>query len=84
MKKSYVYYALFSHADDGITVEYPDLPGCISCGFSNEEAIQMAQEALKLYLDGMKEEQIPIPRSPSEIKNTSINQKIIPIEVEID
>lgn len=38
MKKDrYIYPALFDYDDDGITVTFPDLPGCITCGNTDEE-----------------------------------------------
>ncbi|MDQ0192060.1 type II toxin-antitoxin system HicB family antitoxin [Paenibacillus wynnii] len=46
-------------AEDGITVTFPDLPGCITCGYSLDEAKQMAKEALMLYLEDMIEDTIP-------------------------
>ncbi|MEK4043345.1 type II toxin-antitoxin system HicB family antitoxin [Paenibacillus sp. FSL H8-0048] len=67
--KTYKYYAKFGYAEDGITVTFPDLPGCITCGYSTEEAIQMAKEALALYLEDMIEEDIP--------KSTNINTDLM-------
>lgn len=58
-RKSYEYYAKFEYAVDGITVTFPDLPGCITCGYHTEEAIEMAEEALVLYLEDIPEENIP-------------------------
>ncbi len=37
-KKYYVYPAIFNYADDGISVKFPDLPGCLTFGYSDEEA----------------------------------------------
>lgn len=48
-----IYPAVFHSEDDGnISVEFPDLPGCVTCGTSLEEAFKMAKEALALWLDG--------------------------------
>lgn len=69
MQREYEYKAIFDFADDGISVSFPDLPGCISCGYSKEEAIQMAKEALILYIEDMTEEPIPKP--------TQINSSIL-------
>lgn len=69
MQREYEYKAIFDFADDGISVSFPDLPGCISCGSSIEEAIQMAKEALILYIEDMTEEPIPKP--------TQINSSIL-------
>lgn len=82
-RKAFKFYAVFSYDNDGISIHFPDLSGCLSCGFSTEEAICMAKEALELYLDGMKEEDIPMPQEPEKIEIRDSNQKIIPIEVSI-
>ena len=49
----YVYPALFHlNEDDGsYTITYPDFPGCISEGKSLENALYMAQDALKQWLE---------------------------------
>ncbi|WP_458123674.1 type II toxin-antitoxin system HicB family antitoxin [Paenibacillus sp. Z3-2] len=59
MIRTYQYYAVFNLAEDGINVTFPDLPGCITCGDSVEEALFMAKEALELFLDGEPVEDIP-------------------------
>lgn len=57
MKKRYAYVALLSYADDGISIEFPDLPGCLPCAQTTEEAIDNAKEALGLHLWGMEQDQ---------------------------
>ena len=47
-KDRYAYPAIFHYATDGISVEFPDLPGCITCGATTDEAMNMAKEALEL------------------------------------
>jgi predicted RNase H-like HicB family nuclease len=51
------------HADKknhyGVTV--PDLPGCFSAGNSVEEALDSAQEAIDLHLDGLTEDGVDLP-----------------------
>lgn len=39
------YPAVFIEHEDGYTVEFPDLPGCITQGDSLEEAFEMAEDA---------------------------------------
>lgn len=50
---TFVYPALFHlNEDDGsYTITYPDLPGCISEGKSLENALYMAQDALRQWLE---------------------------------
>ena len=61
MQETYIYPAIFTYADDGISVEFPDLPGCLTCGDTVEEAFRMAQEALEGYLSILEEDGDPIP-----------------------
>ena len=50
---TYVYPAVFhpNEYDGSYTITYPDLPGCISEGKSLENALYMAQDALKQWLE---------------------------------
>nr|WP_223156833.1 type II toxin-antitoxin system HicB family antitoxin [Thermosediminibacter oceani] len=62
MKKDvYVYPAIFTYAEDGISIEFPDLPGCLPCAKTTEEAIKNAKEAMALHLWGMEKDGDPIP-----------------------
>lgn len=80
--RKYKFYAVFDYAEDGISISFPDLPGCISCGYSIEEAIQMAKEALQLYLEDMSEKDIPQPSNKDFIESDiKPNQEIYCIEV---
>jgi predicted RNase H-like HicB family nuclease len=47
-------------------VDFPDFPGCITVGRTLEEARRMANEALAFHVDGMREDDEPIP-SPSSM-----------------
>lgn len=83
MKKDrYIYPAVFHYAEDGISIEFPDLPGCLSCGYTTEEALSMAKEALELHLYGMEKDGDPIPE-PSELTDIELqsNERIVLIEV---
>ena len=82
MKNEYVYPAIFSYDEDGISIEFPDIPGCLPCADTTEEAIKNAKEALGLHLYGMEEENEPIPE-PTDIKEIKIenNTAIVLIDV---
>ena len=45
----------------------PDLPGCVAVGETQQEALELIQEAIEFHLEGLKEEgrQIPAPHSSS-------------------
>jgi len=82
MKNEYVYPAIFSFDDDGISIEFPDIAGCLPCADTTEEAIKNAKEALALHLYGMEEDNESIPE-PSDIKNiiAEENSAIVLIDV---
>ena len=48
-------------ADSDYGVSFPDLPGCITAGATLDEARAMAEEALKIHLEGMVEDGDPVP-----------------------
>jgi len=70
LPKSYTYPAIFYYDDNGIAIEFPDLPGALSCAQSTEEAQRNATECLALHLYGMERdnEEIPIPTDIRNIK----------------
>lgn len=39
----------------------PALPGCISVGKTEEEAIRNITEAIELHVEGLKEDGLPVP-----------------------
>ncbi|MHB1682527.1 MAG: type II toxin-antitoxin system HicB family antitoxin [Bacilli bacterium] len=78
----YVYPALFHFAEDGISIEFPDLPGCFTCGRDQEQALHMAREAMALHLYGMEQDGDPIPEPTSVFQIArQPNQTVVLIEV---
>jgi predicted RNase H-like HicB family nuclease len=66
----YLYPAFFRRlTSGGYSVDFPDLPGCISAGDTLDEALSMAREALSLHLFGMLEdgETLPVASDPSSV-----------------
>jgi len=47
--------------EGGYTVIVPSLPGCITYGETPEEAIEMAKEAIELYIESLKAHGEEIP-----------------------
>ncbi len=68
----YIYPAIFERDEDGYSITFPDLPGCITCGDSLEDAYLMARDALELHLYGMEEDNDDIP-SPSKPERITVN-----------
>ena len=73
MKKN-VYPAVFEPEEGGYNVSFPDLPGCLTCGDNLEDALFMAEDALRGYLEWLEEDEEPLPL-PSNPKNITPSDK---------
>jgi predicted RNase H-like HicB family nuclease len=56
---------IHKEADSDFGVSFPDLPGCITAGATLDEARELATEALALHLEGLAEDNEPIPEPSS-------------------
>ena len=81
MKDTYIFPAILSYGDDGISVEFPDLPGCLPCADTTEEAVANARDAMGLHLWGMEMDNEPIP-APTPVMDLKIQANAIPLMVE--
>jgi predicted RNase H-like HicB family nuclease len=53
---------LYPEPDEGgYSVTVPTLPGCVTQGETAEEAIAMAKDAIRLYVETLQAEGKPIP-----------------------
>ena len=82
MKDRYSFIAIFNMADDGISIEFPDLPGCLPCADTLDEAVKNAREALGLHLWGMEQDNEPIPEA-TPITKISLKKNQIPVLVDV-
>ena len=84
MKNEYSFIAVFEYNSDGISISFPDFPGCFSCADVNdtEAALKNAREALGLHLFGMEQDGETIPE-PTQISGLSLesNQAVALISV---
>ena len=83
MQDRYVYPAFFCYDLPGqVGVVFPDLPGCVSQGDDDTDALRMAKEALSLHLYGMERDgdDIPDPTSPLKLSPDE-DQAVVLIDV---
>jgi predicted RNase H-like HicB family nuclease len=61
------YLIVVEETQTGFSAYSPDLPGCVSTGRTREDVEKNMQEAIRLHLDGMREEghSLPEPHSYS-------------------
>lgn len=70
LKQSMDYIVVIEHADDGSYSAYvPDLPGCVACGESPEEARTLIREAVNLHIESLRRhgEAVPVPRATTDV-----------------
>ncbi len=82
LKDYYIYPAIFTYDDDGISIEFPDLPGCLSSADTDEEAAKNAKEVLSLHIYDLEQddEDAPEPTPFSKIVRQD-NQVVALIDV---
>lgn len=67
------YLVIFEWAGSNYSAYVPDLPGCISTGKTLEDTERNIQEAIKLYIDTLKEDGQPIPEPATKGKAIAIS-----------
>lgn len=82
MKDSYVFPAVFCYEEDGISIDFPDLPGCCPCAETTDEAVKNAREALGVHIYGMECDGDEIPE-PSDITKLRTGDKSILMLVDV-
>lgn len=78
-----VYPALFSpwEEGDGYTVEFPDLPGCVTEGETLAQAIEMAQDAASGWILGELEDGNPIPQASAPSSLSAASDEFVSVVV---
>lgn len=59
------FLVVIERADDNYSAYLPDLPGCVATGETREEVERNIHEAIQLHVQGLKEDNLPIPESRS-------------------
>ena len=84
MKDYYSYIAVFSYDDDGISIDFPDLPGCCPCADKDdtEMALKNAKESLGLHIWGMEQDEEELPTATS-ISQIPLAKNQVPVLVDV-
>lgn len=84
LKNHYCYVAIFSYDEDGISIEFPDLPGCYPCADKDDTdmALKNAKEALGLHIWGMEQDNEEIPQ-PTTITSLHLEDNQIAVLIDV-
>lgn len=62
------YAVVIERADSNFSAYVPDLPGCIATGSTIEQVESDLREAIKIHLEGMKEDGLSAPTPSSSVE----------------
>lgn len=80
------YIALLGEEKKGYGVTFPDFPECVTFGADVDEAVDMAHEALAMFVELMQEnnEPLPEPSSPAVVKAQATGRRMVDVEISDD
>lgn len=59
------FLVVIEKGDNNYSAYSPDLPGCAAIGSTCEEVERNMHEAIMMHVDGLREDNLPIPESDS-------------------
>ena len=63
MQKKYL--VIIEKTPNNFSAFSPDLPGCAATGATQQEVEERMRDAIRMHLDGMREDGLPIPEPSS-------------------
>ena len=66
------FLVIIEKTDGNYSAYSPDLPGCVATGESREEAERNMYEAVRMHVQGLLEDGLPIPESHSPAEYIAI------------
>jgi predicted RNase H-like HicB family nuclease len=61
----YRFLIVIEKANGNYSAYSPDLPGCVATGATRDEVEKNMHEAIEMHIRGLKEDNLPIPKSNS-------------------
>ena len=59
------YVVVFEQTPENYSAYVPDLPGCVAAADTRDEVEQLIREAIAMHIDGLREDDEPIPEPKS-------------------
>lgn len=56
---------VIERANGNFSASVPDLPGCVATGATVEETENEIREAIRFHIEGLKEDNLPVPEPTS-------------------
>ena len=71
----YRFLVVIEKANNNYSAYSPDLPGCVATGANREEVERNMHGAIEMHVQGLLEDNLPIPESNSFAEFIAINEK---------
>lgn len=68
----YEYSVIIEPSRTGYSAYVPDLPGCVAAATTAEETEALIRGAIKLHLEGIREDGDPIPRPVTIVRRVRV------------
>ena len=66
------YAVIVEEGENSFGAHVPDLPGCVAVAETREELLKLIQEAIEFHLEGLREDNQPIPEPSSSIEYVEV------------
>jgi predicted RNase H-like HicB family nuclease len=66
------YVVVYEKSATGWAAYVPDLPGVVTTGKTKEETQQLIREAIEFHLEGLREDDLPIPESSASAEVVTV------------
>lgn len=66
------YAVIVEEGDTSFGAYVPDLPGCVAVAESRDEVLRLIEEAIEFHIDGMRQDNQPIPQPSSSIEYVEV------------
>jgi predicted RNase H-like HicB family nuclease len=66
------YAVIVEEGESSFGAYVPDLPGCVAVGESRDEVLRLIEEAIEFHIDGMRQDNQPIPQPSSSIEYVEV------------
>ena len=67
------YLVILEKAENNWAAYSPDVPGCIATGSTPEETLQEYKGALRMHLNGLVEDGLPIPQPTAKAQYVKVS-----------
>ena len=66
------YAVIVEEGETSFGAYVPDLPGCVAVAETRDEVLRLVEEAIEFHLDGLRQDDQPIPEPLSSIEYVEI------------